>query len=189
MSDARIRLAQVADAGGIAALRVRAWRAAYRGLLPDDVLDALDPVEGEARWRRVVETPPSPQQRTWVLDGAPAVLGFAVTGPTRDTDQPPETGEVYALYLEPSLVGRGQGRLLMQHAAGSLAEQGFRRVSVWVIEGNARALCFYERVGLSLDTSAPPKTVQFRGRDLGVPEVRLVATLHPDGTLGPPEPG
>jgi hypothetical protein len=41
--DLRVRRARVQDAGGIARTWVRAWEVAYRGLVPDAVLDGLRP--------------------------------------------------------------------------------------------------------------------------------------------------
>lgn len=40
VSSLRIRAASVSDAEGIACVHVRAWRAAYAGLLPDAVIGA-----------------------------------------------------------------------------------------------------------------------------------------------------
>jgi len=44
-ADVSARVAWADDAPAIAAVQVRAWRASYAGLLPDDVLGALDPAE------------------------------------------------------------------------------------------------------------------------------------------------
>ena len=52
---ARVRRARVEDAGGIARAWVRAWQVAYRGLVPDEVLDALDVDERRALWRERLE--------------------------------------------------------------------------------------------------------------------------------------
>lgn len=37
--------------------RVAAWRSAYRGLLPDDVLDRLSVDDSEQRWRERIVNP------------------------------------------------------------------------------------------------------------------------------------
>ncbi len=49
MAAVRIRLATIDDAPGIAAVNVRAWQTAYRGILPDSFLDALDVTVREER--------------------------------------------------------------------------------------------------------------------------------------------
>lgn len=51
MAVATARRAQPSDADGIARVWVSAWRIAYRGLVPDEVLDALSLHERQERWR------------------------------------------------------------------------------------------------------------------------------------------
>src|SRR3954451_25008746 len=45
-----IRRAVPSDAPALAAVHVRAWQAAYRGMMSDDLLDALDVGERERIW-------------------------------------------------------------------------------------------------------------------------------------------
>ncbi len=174
MAAPSIRLATLDDVEALAVLHVRAWQSAYRGLLPDDLLDGISLEEWTRRRRRGMEQPASPLTRTWVRVGARGLIGFSIAGPCRDADLPVGvTGEVYAMYLEPSAVGLGHGRALMEHSLRVLEEQGFREVALWVLEQNARARRFYELAGFRLDPAAPPRTVTIQGRALEAPEVRL----------------
>ncbi|MER6578988.1 hypothetical protein [Nonomuraea sp. NPDC001023] len=50
----RIRKATPADAQAIAEIHVRSWQAAYRGLLPQDHLDGLDPAARRPGWERLL---------------------------------------------------------------------------------------------------------------------------------------
>nr|WP_239478560.1 GNAT family N-acetyltransferase [Rothia sp. ZJ1223] len=75
------------------------------------------------------------------------VLGVCSFGSDREN---PLVGEIYALYLSPTFIGKGLDRLLRQDAIARLAEAGFKQVNLWVLEGNAQAIRFYERAGLSL---------------------------------------
>jgi hypothetical protein len=52
-----IRRAELSDAKGIAAVHVAAWRVAYRGLLPDDVLDRLSIEDSAKRWWERIAKP------------------------------------------------------------------------------------------------------------------------------------
>ncbi len=88
-------------------------------------------------------------------------------------------GEVYAIYLLPEALGRGLGRALFRRSLDTLSEQGRRGCVVWVAEGNARALRFYEAAGFTCDTTAAPKAVVVGGRDIGVAELRLRGPLAP----------
>lgn len=170
---APIRPAQPADAEAIGALHVRAWQAAYRGLLPDEVLDALSIPAWVERRRKALVAPWGPLVLNHLLEGPGGVLGWASSGPTRDPDlDAARVGEVYAIYLEPVAVGRGHGRVLLELTLAQLAGQGFREVMLWVLEDNARARRFYERAGFDLDAAAPLKSVVVGGRTLDASEVR-----------------
>ena len=60
MAAPSIRLATMADVEALAVLHVRAWQSAYRGLLPDDLLDGISLEEWTKRRRRGMEQPASP---------------------------------------------------------------------------------------------------------------------------------
>ena len=84
-----------------------------------------------------------------------ACAGFAVCrGPSRDPGAGDDTGEVYAIYVEEEFAGTGLGTELLRSAVAWLAERGYARATLWVLEGNARARRFYEREGWTLDGAA-----------------------------------
>ena len=166
-----IRLATAADAPHIARLQVRAWQMAYRGLLPDAMLTRLSVERREHAWRHWNDG--HPLRRIWVAEQSPALVGFVATGPGRDDDAPAATGEVYAIYIEPHLVGTGLGRRLFAHAVCALRAQDFARATLWVLEGNTRTRRFYEAAGWCADGAR--KTLPSDG---GEPvEVRYARTL------------
>jgi GNAT superfamily N-acetyltransferase len=170
-----IRAARPADAAAVAELKVRAWRAAYAGVLPAERLDALD-AEAEAdAWRLYLEAMP-PEDRFWVAVDDGAVAGYARAGPCEDVDARPGLGEVHGLYLDPARVGTGLGRVLLEHAAADLAARGYDTLVVWHFVGNDRAARFYERAGLRPDGTR-------RRSPHGVDEVRL---RRPLGATGRP---
>jgi hypothetical protein len=49
-----IRTARMQDVPEIAAVHVRSWQAAYRGLLPQAYLDGLDPGQRTGQWEQVL---------------------------------------------------------------------------------------------------------------------------------------
>jgi ribosomal protein S18 acetylase RimI-like enzyme len=174
-----VRPARIADVPAIAAVHVAAWRATYRGIFPDDVLDNLSVEEFARRHTERLSAPKPADARVVVAEGPGGIVGFSIGGSARDADLPPATGEVYAIYLQPDALGRGIGRDLFAASLATLREQGKRAVVVWVAEQNARARRFYEQAGLALDHSAAPKSVLWQGRDLGVAEVRMRRPLDP----------
>jgi len=148
-----LREARRGDELAVAEVHVRAWQEAYRGLIPAEFLDALDPRERAARY--TFESP-DPAAPTTVLaveageDGAEAIQGFVTFGPSRDEDAQ-GFGEVYALYVDPDRYQGGVGRLLMAESRRRLHEAGFTAAILWVLQGNTRAANFYEREGWSPD--------------------------------------
>ncbi|RAS64067.1 L-amino acid N-acyltransferase YncA [Lentzea atacamensis] len=133
-----VRLAEPADALAIASVRVRSWRTAYRGQIPDEVLDNLSLEERIPMWERA-----SRRGEVWVgLDGD-QVVGFICTGPSHEADA---VSQLYAIYLLPSAWGTG---LALPLAEAGLA--GLTDVVLWVLEDNQRARRFYERLGFTAD--------------------------------------
>src|SRR5438552_3923990 len=114
MPELVVREGVPADARTIAEIHVRAWQTAYRGQMPDALLDSRSVDDREERWRRgfARRAAGEPFPRVWVADRDNRVIGFASGGPSQDEDATPGTGEIYAIYLEPEVVGSGVGREL-----------------------------------------------------------------------------
>ena len=152
-----IRAAAPRDAGAIAALHVASWRWAYRGLLADDVLDALSVDERAAIWTELLA---DDGIAGLVAERDGALAGFASGGASRDDDATPETGEVTAIYLAEAAAGSGLARDLFSRIQEELRRRGFTRATLWVLESNARARRFYEREGWRWDGAVSDHQVQ-----------------------------
>jgi len=135
-----MRDARPDDAADVADIHVRSWQAAYRGLLPDDYLDGLDPQDRMARYTFGATDPDAPSTIVAVVDGV--MSGFATTGTARDADTA-GLGELLALYVAPEAWGTGVGRHLMAEAHVRLGQCGFAEAVLWVLVGNRRAERFY----------------------------------------------
>lgn len=147
-----VRLARPADAPQIAVVHVLSWQQAYRGLLPEEYLDGLDPAQRVGTWQQAIRQPDSLRSATMVIASNEAIDGFVNVGPTRDAGEDPErVGEVRAIYLLPTAWGKGFGRRLMDAALLRLADAGFAEATLWVLDTNARARRFYEAGGWSAD--------------------------------------
>ena len=131
-----IRPAKPADADGVAAVHVRSWQIGYHGLLPDDYLAGLRPQDRSQRY--TFEDADPTQPATLVAVEGAVIIGFVTAGPCKD-QAPPPTGEVMALYVDPTSWGAGVGRALIAAARGRLLEQGFSQAVLWVLAGNSRA--------------------------------------------------
>ncbi|MGN6253584.1 MAG: GNAT family N-acetyltransferase [Solirubrobacterales bacterium] len=143
-----VRRAEPGEELAVAGVHVRAWLAAYRGLIEDDYLDGLRAEDRAANYRFDLTGPGSPE--TLVAVEGDEILGFVAFGPSRDADTP-EAGEIFALYIDPPRWGSGVGRLLMREARKRLRERGFSEGTLWVLEGNEQAERFYRSEGWQPD--------------------------------------
>ncbi|HYI46746.1 MAG TPA: GNAT family N-acetyltransferase [Actinomycetota bacterium] len=153
-----IRPAVPDDASAIAEVNIASWRAAYKDLIPDGVLDELTVPVLSRRWLKEVATPDPPHARLVVVEDERGVTGFARFGPARDPDSIEErtTGELYGFYLHPDVWGRGAARALMDGILAELRDEGLEHVTLNVVAGNERARSFYEHLGWTLDKEAAP---------------------------------
>jgi ribosomal protein S18 acetylase RimI-like enzyme len=164
------------DALEVAQLHVCAWRAAYADIIPAQYLAQLSVETRAAQWRETIASgsPRLSLAREEPLEPAPAgrppALGFVCYGRCRDPDLPELWGEIWAIYVQPSHWSRGIGQALWRHACEQLRRDGFRHVSLWVLADNERAIRFYRRAGLELDSGA-------RRGGTALPEERYRAAL------------
>ena len=168
---ATVRVATADDAAAIALVHVRSWQVAYRGQLPDEVLDNLSVEQRTRFWAEGWWSLDPTRRLLLVAERDDAILGFVGVGPSRDDDAGAATGEVYAIYADPDAWGQGVGRRLMQRALDELRSAGFTDATLWVLESNGRARRFYEIGGWQ--TNGGRRTEQLRDGGVDVVEVRF----------------
>lgn len=144
-----IRPATPDDAHGIAVVHVRAWQQAYRGLMPQPVLDGLSIAEREAGWARLLAETPRASQ-TIVAEREGEIAGWASFGDARDAEAP-GSGELWGIYAHPDAWSTGVGHALITAVEDALRSDDHETAYLWVLEGNARAASFYERHGWASD--------------------------------------
>lgn len=149
---AAIRPARAADAAQLALVHVRSWQSAYRGLVPQEYLDGLDPARRLARWERTLAELDPVSDGVLVAEEGSRLQGFVGYCPGRDHDTDPQTtGEITVLYLRPDAWGQGIGRQLMAAAVSGLTAAGYDQAVLWVLDGNTRARRFYAAGGWRAD--------------------------------------
>ncbi|PZF82606.1 GNAT family N-acetyltransferase [Jiangella anatolica] len=139
----RYELAVDGDAAAIAELHAVSWQTAYRGILPDDVLDGDLLGERTASWaRRFADRTGT---LTLVARDDAGLAGFAHCV----LDDDPEWGTLLDnLHVRPDLKRQGVGRRLVALTAARLRELApGSRMYLWVIEANEPARRFYVAAG------------------------------------------
>jgi GNAT superfamily N-acetyltransferase len=140
-----IRWASVADAEGMARVHVESWEAAYRGLMPDEVIDRLTVERRTAGWNQMLRDP-EPRTAVFVAEHGGELVGLCGVGPTRDDDLDAErVGEVRAVYVLPQHWGHGHGKNLMMESLDWLRSGGFAAAMLWVLDTNTIGREFYKR--------------------------------------------
>jgi ribosomal protein S18 acetylase RimI-like enzyme len=134
----------------MAKVHIASWRETYPGLLPDAMLARLSIADEAIRWQRILDRPGA-----WggalgfvaVQDGS--VVGYGLCGEQRVPLLRDHgfAGEISELYVLRSSQRRGVGSALMKAMAEALFERGHGALALWVLEQNAPARRFYERLG------------------------------------------
>lgn len=141
-----IRVAGVSDAAAIARVHVAAWNRAYRGLIPDSVIDARTVELRMAQW-----TPRLREDKRIAYvacDPNGMIQGFATAVPLDSSDGGFE-GYLQTLYVSPDVWHRGIGRRLLAAIAAKLQNLGAKNMALRTLRrGVART--FYERLGARL---------------------------------------
>ena len=134
-----VRPAKLEDSVTIGKIYCDSWKAAYKGIMPQDYLDALTPDD------RTI----NPANYLVLESEEGVVFGLANLGSSRDKERP-EWGELRAIYLLPEYWRKGSGTALFQGAEAELGRRGYSRYFLWVLTENVRARRFYEKMGMRL---------------------------------------
>jgi GNAT superfamily N-acetyltransferase len=139
----------VADAAAVATIQVHGHRFAYAGILPQPASDEEWIARRTEVWQRLLA--PDDPGRAFIAERDGRAIGFVTVAASDDATLPSTTGMLFALYLEPDVIGSGIGRALLAHAVDELRALGFSDAVLWVLEENRRARRFYEIAGWRFD--------------------------------------
>jgi ribosomal protein S18 acetylase RimI-like enzyme len=159
----KVRLAQPEDAPIIASIRVAAWREAYKNILPEDYLHALDPAENlDMLGRRIAER--SSEFTVALSDPGGPICGFSISGTPRYATSS-RVMELWALNVLPEFWGNGIGRALVSACINSATQAESTLIELWVLSENHRAIGMYERCGF-MPTGRDRSTTKLTGYPL-----------------------
>ena len=145
----------------VARFQTGCWQQAYRGIVPDAYLDAMDLELRTATWRERVALGLRHVVAAWDGEVVVGVVSWTTTRLPNGAD------ELNTLYVDASRYGSGLADELLAVAVGT------KPAHLWVFEANHRARRFYARHGFSATGAAQidPGT--------GVHELELARTAAP----------
>jgi ribosomal protein S18 acetylase RimI-like enzyme len=172
-----LREATREDADALARVHIDSWRSAYAGLLPSELLAALDVTKRADAWRTILS---DASGTAYLALEAQEVLAFVHVCPSRDEHESlRKTGEITSIYVAPQAWGKGLGTKLLHRGLHRLVESGYGEATVWVLEGNHRACRFYERQNFLRDGATKMHSSS------GLTEVRYRRGLTSEGSANP----
>jgi ribosomal protein S18 acetylase RimI-like enzyme len=144
-----IRLAALDDTHAIAIVQVAVWKSAYKGLVPDALIDRMSVFDREKGWAKILNAyAENGAGACFVAEIDGVVQGFASCGHQRD----PELVEIYpgeisAIYVQGDHQRSGLGRALMSACADAMTRMGLQGAALWVLSENKGARAFYAALG------------------------------------------
>jgi ribosomal protein S18 acetylase RimI-like enzyme len=139
----QIRESTLADAESITALHVSCWQKNFMGKIEAKALAELPVSEWLERRKQALQ---NLSRIMLVAELNGKVIGFCDGGAPRDPHYG-ESGELYALYVDPAAQRKGAGRVLLLEMKSRLGALGYRRMMVKTLAGNPAARGFYSSLG------------------------------------------
>ncbi|KWZ37038.1 GNAT family N-acetyltransferase [Burkholderia anthina] len=142
-----LRTATAHDANHIARLHTLSWQTAYSHILPAAYLTDEVPTEHAVRWRKYFDRDESEWGFVLIAESHGEPVGFVSA--ERPVD--PALGVLLdCLHVHPSHHGGGTGKRMIEAVRAWARSIGVGKVHLQVLEGNVRAIGFYEHNGWRL---------------------------------------
>ncbi len=129
------------EINGKAYVHYKSWHETYTNLVDSEYMKSITLekcIKAAQKWRKNI----------LVAKDGDKVIGFVGYGAYRDATLP-EHGEVYAIYVLEEYHGLKVGYALMNAALENLSD--YKKIAVWVLKSNKKAIRFYERYGFIFD--------------------------------------
>ena len=129
------------EINGKAYVHYKSWHETYTGLVDTEYMSGITLekcIKIAQKWR----------ENILVAKDGDKVIGFVGYGAYRDATLS-DHGEVYAIYVLEEYHGLKVGYALMNAALKKLTD--YKKIAVWVLKDNNKAIRFYERYGFRFD--------------------------------------
>ena len=136
--------ASLDDAALIARTRQKAWDATYRGIYPDEMIDAFDFARHTVREAQRLG---NPNYRCFLVMDGEKCAGYFAFGTLREGIWKDFIFRLHSLYLLPEYQGRGIGRKIFAQVRENCLSIGDGRMYLDCHPSNEKALGFYKYMG------------------------------------------
>lgn len=144
----KIRYACLSDAGIMGEIHTKSWKAAYKGIIPDEILDNINTEKSKMFFEKALTEKWEEDALIFQQDKA---VGMITIGKCRDKDKDQTYGEIWGIYLHPDYYHKGIGTVLINWGIDELKKRNYKRITLWVLEENISARKFYEKIGFRHD--------------------------------------
>lgn len=139
-----IRRATEKDISRLAEIHVMGWRTAYRDIVDDKILFGHMQVGKRLEVFRTAVKDKNESNFVYEEDGI--VKGFLTMGKSRDEDGG-GAYELWSLYVDPLMTGKGIGTELIRFCEKKAQELGYIKINLWILKDNEIGRLFYDNLG------------------------------------------
>lgn len=139
----KVRKALLSDVDAIANIHVSSWINTYSGLMPQTYIESYTVEKRKKLWSNIIE---KSLAEVIVADVDDRLTGFLCCGQPKSL-KGTDVFDLSSIYIEPDKTGSGIGQALYDECEGVLITLGAKKVSVWALDDNERAINFYIKQG------------------------------------------
>lgn len=151
-----VRYADVDDAKILGQIHSESWKVAYKGVVPDEVLNNIT---AEKRQKYFEKALTEGWEEDAIIFKDNKAVGLICIGKCRDEDKEEFWGEIWGIYLLPEYWNMGIGFELINWGLNELKRRNYKKIALWVLEGNLNARNFYEKMGFKHDGTIKKITI------------------------------
>lgn len=130
----------------VAIVQCESWKAAFKGILSDKLLDQLKVENFEKVWKEIIK---KQARSNLIIEEGKKVIGF-VSFENDASAIKRRDGELIGMYVHPSYWRLGAGTLLLKQAFSRMKAGGFEKIFLWTMKRNEISCKFYEKSGFRI---------------------------------------
>lgn len=124
----------------ISKIYIDSWKITYHNLVSDEYLESLNYHDAEKKWTEFLN---SDKNFIFVAEQNSEIVGF-VAGCMDDKNL---EGELYAIYVDPTLKNSGIGSKLLEIFFDYIKQNNMTKAIVWAMSKNKNAISYYKHKG------------------------------------------